>query len=162
MSSRYLYSYHSDHLSANDRIAIDQFGKDFKLEQTIDRSKFSIPFYMVLHAGRETYQQPVYILVNEGTFSAASVFASAFKSLPNVKIVGETTDGSSGNSRTLQLKNSAIKINVSTMLSFQRNGKTLDGNGTMPDLFIHSDENQVLNVHDSQLTKLIRLINNIQ
>lgn len=160
MSARYLYSYHSEQLSTYDRKAIDLFSKDLKLQKAVDTSKFSSPFYMVLHCGKVPYKQPVYILVNEESFSAASVFASAFKGLSNVKIVGETTDGSSGNSRTLYLKNSNIKISVSTMLSFQRNGKTLDGNGTIPDIIIHVDEKQVLNGYDNQLDKLIRIINN--
>ncbi len=158
MSARYLYSYHSEQLSDHDREAIDQFSKDFKLQKAVDTSKFSSPFYMVLHCGNLPYKQPVYILVNEESFSAASVFASAFKGLSNVKIVGETTDGSSGNSTTLYLKNSNIKISVSTMLSFQRNGKTLDGNGTIPDIIIHADKKQVLNGYDNQLNKLVKII----
>jgi C-terminal processing protease CtpA/Prc len=115
---------------------------------------------MVLHSSTTAYPQPIYILVNEETFSAASVFASSFKDLPNVKIVGGLTDGSSGNSKTLYLKNSHIRINVSTMLSFQRNGKTLDGNGTVPDILIQADEQQVMKGSDSQLNKLIEMINN--
>ncbi|MGV3762986.1 S41 family peptidase [Parapedobacter sp.] len=162
MSSRYLYSYNSEKLSDNDRKAIDQFREGFNLQKAIDNSKFSGPFYMVLHQGKESYGQPVYILVNEESFSAASVFASAFKGLPNVKIVGETTDGSSGNSRILRLKNSNIQIRVSTMASFQRNGKTLDGNGTIPDRVIQVDEKQVLDGYDTQLTQLINIINRIQ
>ncbi len=162
MSGRYLYRYHSEELSDNDRKAIDEFNKGFKLQKAVDSSKFSGPFYMVLHHGQESYNQPVYILVNEESFSAASVFASAFKSLPNVKIAGETTDGSSGNSRILNLKNSNIRIRVSTMLSFQRNGKTLDGNGTIPDIVIQTDEKQVLDGCDTQLTKLINIINTTQ
>jgi C-terminal processing protease CtpA/Prc len=98
-------------------------------------------------------------LVNEASFSAASVFASAFKGLPNVKIVGEVTDGSSGDSRTLNLKHSNIEVKVYTMLSFQRNGKTLDGNGTQPDILIQADEKQVLNGYDSQLNNLLKIIN---
>lgn len=159
MTGRYLYSYNSEQLSDDDRKAIDQFNKGLKLEKSMDHSKFSHPFYMVLHDGKETYQQPVYVLTNEESFSAASVFASAFKGLPNVKIVGETTDGSSGNSRILYLKNSNIKISVSTMLSFQRNGKTLDGNGTIPDIVIQANEKQVLNGYDHQLNTLIKIIN---
>jgi hypothetical protein len=159
MSSRNLHSYHSEKLSDNNRKAIDQFSAEFKLPNTMDNSKFSSPFYMVLNNSKESYTQPVYILVNEESFSAASVFASVFKGLLNVKIAGETTDGSSGNSRTLYLKNSNIKITVSTMLSFQRNGKTLDGNGTIPDIVIPADEKQVLNGYDSQLNKLIKIIN---
>lgn len=158
MSARYLYPYQAAQLSAADRKAIDQFNQGFKPQKTIDHSKFSAPFYMVLHQGKESYTQPVYILVNEESFSAASVFASAFKGLPNVKIVGQTTDGSSGNSKTVYLKHSNLKMNVSTMLSFQRNGTTLDGNGTEPDILIQADEKQVLQGYDSQLNELIKHI----
>lgn len=159
MSGRYLYSYNSEKLTDNDRNAIDQFNTGFELQKTFDKSKFSTPFYMVLHNGKQPYTHPVYVLVNENSFSAATVFTSAFKGLPNVRIVGATTDGSSGNSRKIYLKNSNIRVKVSTMLSFQRNGKTLDGNGTVPDIVISADEKQVLKGVDSQLSKLIGIIN---
>lgn len=159
MSSRYLYPYHSEKFTDTDRNAIDQFNKSFQLQKTVDPSKFSSPFYMVLHQGDQSYTQPLYLLVNESSFSAATVFTSAFKGLPNVKIVGETTDGSSGNSRELYLNNSNIRVKVSTMLSFQRNGKTLDGNGTLPDIIIPENEAQVLKGVDGQLIKLIEMIN---
>lgn len=159
MSGRYLYSYNSEQFTHKDRTAIDEFNSSFRLHKSFDPSKFSSPFYMVLHNGKLAYTKPVYILVNENSFSAASVFTSAFKGLPNVKIVGQTTDGSSGNSRTLHLKNSNIRVRVSTMLSFQRNGKTLDGNGTEPDRVIPADEAQVLEGLDNQLFKLIEIIN---
>ncbi|TKC13238.1 hypothetical protein FA048_06425 [Pedobacter polaris] len=158
MIARYLYSYNSEKLANKDRKAIDQLNKGLKFEKTVDSSKFSSPFYMVLHSGKVSYKQPAYILVNEESFSAASVFASAFKGLQNVKIVGETTDGSSGNSTIQYLKNANIKVTASTMLSFQRNGKTLDGNGTIPDIVIEADEKQVLNEYDSQLNELIKII----
>lgn len=159
MSARYLYPYNSDKFTGDDRKAIDQFTAQFELQNTVDPLKFSPPFYMVLHSGEQSYTQPVYILVNENSFSAATVFTSVFKGLPNVKIVGTTTDGSSGNSRELHLKHSNIRVKVSTMLSFQRNGKTLDGNGTEPDIIMHADERQVLESFDRQLSKLIEEIN---
>jgi C-terminal processing protease CtpA/Prc len=113
---------------------------------------------MVLRSGKRRYTKPVYILVNEHCFSAATVFTTAFKGLPNVKIVGVTTDGSSGNSRKKYLKNSGIRVKVSTMLSFQRNGKTLDGNGTNPDIYIPVDTTQLLTGKDTQLDRLVKMI----
>ena len=44
------------------------------------------------------------------------------------------------------------------MLSFQRNGKTLDGNGTVPDIVLERSEAQVLGKKDTQLERLIELI----
>lgn len=158
MNGRYLHSYHSEQFTNLDRKAIDIFNKNFQIKRDFEKSKFSNPFYMVLHSGKISYKKPVYILVNEHSFSAATVFTSAFKGLPSVKIVGVTTDGSSGNSKKFYLKHSNIKVKFSTMLSFQRNGKTLDGNGTKPEIEIKRNEKQVLNGEDSQLNTLIRVI----
>ncbi|MCT4674224.1 MAG: S41 family peptidase [Prolixibacteraceae bacterium] len=159
MNGRYLFSFNSKHLSENDRKAITEFNKTFKIESDFDKSKFSEPYYMVLHNGKMTYTKPVYILVNERCFSAATVFTTSFKGLPNIKIVGVTTDGSSGNSKKIYLKNSNIRVKVSTMLSIQRNGKTLDGNGTEPDIYIPVEEKQILTGEDIQLKKLVARIN---
>lgn len=160
MNGRYLYTYNSNELTNSDRNAIDQFNEKFKLQKTVDTSKFSNPFYMILHNGKKSYSKSIYILVNEKSFSAATVFTSAFKGLPNVKIVGVTTDGSSGNSKKLYLDNSNIRVKISTMLSFQRNGKTLDGNGTTPDISIPLSKTQVMqNSTDTQLNTLVKRIN---
>lgn len=158
MQGRFLYNYHSDFLSDADRKAIDQFNSEFKPTNTIDKEKFSAPFYMLLHSNKNPLTCPIYILVNEECFSAASVFTAAFKGLPNVKIAGVRTNGSSGRSHYFYLKNSNIRVKLSTMLSFQRNGKTLDGNGTEPDIIIEKDEAQLLGKRDSQLEKLIEMI----
>lgn len=158
MSSRYLYPYSSDRFNDIDKKAIDIFNKRFKIQREFDNAKFSKSHYMILKKGNKQYLKPIYILVNEHSFSAATVFTSAFKGLPNVKIVGVTTDGSSGNSKIIRLKYSNIRVRISTMLSFQRNGKTLDGNGTEPDIYIPEDEKQILHGKDTQLEKLIQLI----
>lgn len=158
MTHRYLYTYDSDHLDDAHRKAIDAFAKDFHTEKTFDTAAFSAAHYMVLESGGNPYQQPVYLLVNEHSFSAATVFTSAFKGLPNVKIAGITTDGSSGNSQIIHLKNSNIRVRVSTMLSFQRNGKTLDGNGTPPDIYLPVKEAQLLKGKDMQLNALLERI----
>ncbi len=159
MQGRFLYNYDSEMLSDNDRNAIDNFKKNYETEFKVDATKFSTPYYMVLRS-KQPVNYPIYILVNEECFSAASVFTSALKGLDNVIIAGVTTNGSSGRSQKFYLKNSNIRVKLSTMLSFQRNGKTLDGNGTIPDIIIERDENQVLRKSDSQLKKLIEIIKN--
>lgn len=159
MKARLLHPYDSDAFDTKDRSAINSFMKTFSPVRQINPTSFSQPFYMVLRHGDRYYQKPVYILVNEQVFSAASVFTSAFKGLNNVQIVGVRTDGSSGRSKDYYLKNSHIKVTLSTMVSYQRNGQTLDGNGTKPDIVIEADKAQVLQGHDTQLTRLLALIN---
>ncbi|MDR6300249.1 S41 family peptidase [Mesonia maritima] len=148
MQSRYLFNYNSELLSDIDRKAIDILKKKYKTEYSVN--KFSKPFYMVLHSNGSPLNCPIYILVNEKTFSATSVFTSAFTGLPNVKIVGVNTNGSSGRSEYFHLKNSNIRVKISTILSFQRNGKTLDAHGTQPDIVFEKDEMQMLGKEDSQ------------
>lgn len=161
MTSRYLFSYDSEHFTEEDREAIDFYMDGFKAEWDYDESKFSGPFYMVFthdRGGDYYYDKPVYILVNERCFSAASVFTTALSGMGKVKIVGVNTDGSSGRSNYFDLNHSKINLKLSTMISFQRNGKTLDANGTAPDVFIPRDMEQVLGRKDSQLEKLVDLI----
>lgn len=160
MQSKYLYNYNSEYLTEEDKIVIDEFNKTFQPISSFDKNKFSTPFYMILKSGKKPLTCPIYILMNERSFSAASIFASVFKGLPNVKLVGVTTDGSSGRSRYTFLKNSDIRIKISTMISFQRDGRPLDGYGTEPDIFIPRDEAQVKGLKDSQLEKLVEMIEN--
>ena len=123
MSGRFLYPYAAKALSDLDRIAIDSFTGNFATDRRFDTAKFSKAHYMVLKSGEQQYTHPVYILVNEHSFSAATVFTSAFKGLPNVKIVGVTTDGSSGNSKPCFYSTRIFGLKSPPCFLFQRNGK---------------------------------------
>jgi hypothetical protein len=60
---------------------------------------FSEPYpfyYSPAEQGRIMWGKPVIVLCNRSTFSAANIFVSVMKSLPNVTIVGATTGGGSG------------------------------------------------------------------
>jgi len=46
-----------------------------------------------LQPAEQTFTKPVYVLINEDTFSAGEIFALAMKGLPNVTLVGEATRG---------------------------------------------------------------------
>lgn len=158
MAARHLFQKNSGKYTKQDQQAIDLFINDFTPYRKVNSSKFTSPYFMLLKSGTQSYKGTVYLLVNGYSFSAASVFAAAFKGLPNVKIVGTNTDGSSGNSRIFYLKHSNIRIKVSTMVSYQRNGKTLDGNGTPPDILIKPNEKQVFGEQDFQLNQLLKHI----
>ena len=156
MNGRFLFRQHSENFKSETiQKALNNFMRSFQIKKSFDKAKFSKPFYMVVESNGTFYKRPVYILVNERCFSAATVFTTFFKGLPNVKIVGVTPDGSSGRSIKMYLKNSNIRVKVSTMVSLQRNGKTLDGNGIEPDIFIDEKAPQILGQKDTQLEKLI-------
>jgi hypothetical protein len=159
MSDRFLFPYSSNNFNYSARKSIAVFSNSFVKEKEFDDAKFSNPHYMVLESGIKPYTIPIYILVNEHSFSAASVFTSSFKGLPNVKVVGVNTDGSSGNLKQTHLKHSNIQVGLSTMLSFQRDGKTLDGIGTKPDIYLPENEEQLFKGVDVQLKRLTEIIN---
>lgn len=161
LHSRFLYSF--SELDETEQKKATEFLKNFKPIYELDKEKYSEYYFGLLNGKKLSnqeayYNKPVYILANEKTFSAASVFVSAFKGIPNIKIVGVTTDGSSGNSDWVDLPNSKLFGKISTMVSFQKDGKVLDGHGTEPDIKIERDINQVLWQSDTQLQKLRDLI----
>ena len=163
LNNRFLFSF--SELDSREQKKATDFLKTFKPIYALDEKKYS-EYYFGLLNGKKLieqsfyYSQPVYILANEKTFSAASVFVSVFKGIPNVNIVGVTTDGSSGNSDGFELPHSKLFGKISTMVSFQKDGKTLDGYGTEPDISIERDLNQILWKSDTQLEKLRTLILN--
>jgi C-terminal processing protease CtpA/Prc len=161
LHSRFLYSF--SELDDKEQKKVTGFLKNFNPMYELDNTKYSEYYFGLLNGNKLSaqglyYNKPVYILANEKTFSAASVFVSALKGIQNIKIVGTTTDGSSGNSDWVDLPNSKLFGKISTMVSFQKDGKVLDGHGTEPDIKIERDINQVLWQSDTQLEKLRALI----
>lgn len=143
--------------------AVAKFLKKFQPIYDLPKDKYSDYHYGIFNGKKiakrgDYYNKPVYILTNEKTFSAASVFTAAYKDIPNIKIVGICTDGSSGNNEPFVLPNSKISGRISTMVSFQKNGKTLDTFGTDPDIKIERDIEQILGKRDSQLEELRKII----
>ena len=119
---------------------------------------FPLPTYK----GKFRLEAPIYILINERTFSAASVFAGALKGAPNITLVGVRSDGSSGLSKKYRLPHSQIEVKLSTMLSFQRDGHLFDGNGTGPDLVVERSLDQIMGKEDFQLNYLLDKIRSQQ
>ncbi|QRM89741.1 peptidase S41 [Lacinutrix sp. WUR7] len=161
LQSRYLLS--KDDLDIKEQNAVDKFMYSFKPMYDLSKEKFSEFHYYILNGQKITkdkfhYNKPIYILANERSFSAASVLVSVFKDLPNIKIVGVNTDGSSGNSERFELPNSELRGKISTMVSFQKNGEILDGIGTEPDIKIERSLDQIFLKEDYQLNKLIEII----
>lgn len=162
LHNRFLFS--KNELDAQEQGLVDKFMLNFVPMYNLDNNKYSEFHYFLLN-GKELskdkyqYNKPIYIMANEKSFSAASVFASVFKGLPNIKLVGVNTDGSSGNSERFVLPNSKLRGKISTMVSFQKNGQILDGIGTKPDIIIERNLDQIFWKEDYQLNKLKELIN---
>jgi len=161
LHNRYLFS--RDELDIREQNAVDKFMTSFEPMYNLDNDKFGDYHYYIFNGQIITkdkyhYDKPIYILANERSFSATSILVSTFKGLPNIKIVGVNTDGSSGNSQRFELPNSGLRGKISTMVSFQKNGKILDGIGTEPDIKIERNLDQIFLKEDYQLNRLLEII----
>lgn len=161
LNSRFLFS--KSELDRKEQNAVAKFMSSFTPMYNLPKDKFSEYYYYVLNGrklGRDKYHydKPIYILANERSFSAASILVSVFKGLPNITVSGVTTDGSSGNSERFELPNSKLQGRISTMVSYQKDGKILDGIGTEPDIIIERNLDQIFWKEDYQLNKLKDII----
>lgn len=161
LHSRSLYAY--DELDDREKKAVDQFMAGFKPMYTLPQGKYSEPYFTVINGAKLSlnkyyYDKPIYILMNERVFSAGGILAAVFKGVPNIQLAGVCTDGSSGNSEIEQLPNSGLRVKLSTMVSFQKDGRILDGYGTEPDIRIARNLGQILYEEDYQLEELKRVV----
>ncbi len=152
-----IYLADSPQWSNEDKQAITQFENIFTPKVQIPENIFGPPRYYIIRSRPEVYyRQPVYILISEETFSAASVFASAFKGMSNVHLVGTKPDSSSGNSKEYTLKHSGLLVKLSRALSFQQDGNLFDGVGTKPDIRVPNNERSVLGQNDRQKERAVK------
>jgi len=164
LHNRYLFA--AEELDGREEMAVKKFNSVFEPIYDLDNTKYSQFHFAILNGKKLSkdkfyYEKPIYVLANERSFSAASLLVTMLKGLPNIKIVGVTTDGSSGNSERFELPQTEFRGKISTMVSFQKNGKILDGYGTQPDIEIERDLNQIQWKSDTQLEEVIEIIKTV-
>ena len=160
---RWLYTENWKGWSAAEREAIKQVNKVFTPEWQPPEEQFSKWHYFVL--GPESrveeayyYDSPVIILMSSDNFSASDIFLSAFKNWRNCTLIGTPSAGGSGRVQTYRLRNSKIQIKLSSMVSYQSNGKLYDGNGIQPDIYIEPLPTDFIGKTDSVLDKALEII----
>ena len=104
------------------------------------------------------YRERAVILMDGGCFSATDIFLGAFKGWPGVTLVGTPSGGGSGRVRRVTLAASGLEITLSTMASFQANGKLYDGNGIHPDVVVEPDMGDWYGKGDKQLQAALKLL----
>jgi hypothetical protein len=160
--ARYLYPASSTHFSEAERDIIRRFSNTFQPEWTPPQEQFSKWHYFVISPCSEKryyhYDKPVVILMDRWNFSACDIFLGAFKGLKNVRLMGQPSGGGSGCYQVYRLRNSKIRIHLSSMASFQPNGKLYDGNGIQPDVSIEPVPTDFIGKTDTVLDTAIKYI----
>jgi hypothetical protein len=162
--ARFLYPASSPHFSRAERDAVNRFASTFKPEWTPPPEQFSKWHYFVISPSEDDryyhYKKPVVILMDRRNYSACDIFLGAFKGLNNVTLMGQPSGGGSGCYQVYWLRNSKIRIHLSSMASFQPNGKLYDGNGIRPDIIVEPAPTDFIGetdiVLDTAIKSLIR------
>lgn len=92
------------------------------------------------------------ILVNGNTASASEIFAGAMQDYDYCDVVGTTTYGKGVVQVVLPMEDAGVKITVSEY--FTPNGRSINGNGIYPDVYIEVDSE----VEDNQLDKAVEVL----
>jgi hypothetical protein len=107
------------------------------------------------------YNGKTYLLTNNGTFSAAQGFASAYKCYGQGLIIGEETGGATinfGDVHIFELPNSGLKIMTSWEQAFSSCGID-DQRGVIPDFIVENSIEDYINQTDRVLEFTLNLIN---
>ncbi|MDE5421836.1 S41 family peptidase [Ancylomarina sp. DW003] len=153
------YAYYEDYeaYTKAERKSIQNFKKSFTPTKEVTSDKFTDYHYMVVSPTNEQgtyyYDKPVIVLVDEGCFSASDIFAAGIRQGDQVRLLGNTTGGGSGFSKSRRLPNSRIKVKLSRIFSYQPDGNLYDGHGVIPDIKVDYTLDDKLGKKDSQLER---------
>jgi hypothetical protein len=109
--------------------------------------------------GEIQYTNPVAILTNRQTFSAAEWFVLFVKVMPNVTIIGDTTGGGSAKTILRELSN-GWTLRTSNTQTLMSNGCDFQFTGLFPDIPIWISPEDYNREVDTILEKAILLLNN--
>ncbi|MCQ2274358.1 MAG: S41 family peptidase [Bacteroidales bacterium] len=115
--------------------------------------------YAPMVADSLAFQQPVYVLIDRGCFSAASVFAISTQAYDNIKLVGDTTSGGLGLPSSGVLPNGwQYRFPVTRAIALDGNNYE---NGVPPDIYIaFNAEEAHLHGRDNIIDSVCQLIIN--
>lgn len=103
-----------------------------------------------------TYEKPVMVLIDRGTYSAGSIFALIARTLPQMKLIGDTTGGGLGIPNGGQLPNGwTYRMSISRTISVD--GMNFE-NGVPPDIRVILDPDAVERGVDNVIERAIQEI----
>lgn len=140
-----------------EKAEIERLSREFRAEWQPLVGHFSQPHYMVVSrdAGHPTYDRPVVVLMDEGSFSATDIFLGAVKGLPNVTLMGMPSSGGSARSTGHSIDSLGIEVKLATMVSCTPDGRLYDGNGITPDIIVPPIATDLIGSTDAQLDAAI-------
>ncbi len=162
LDARWLYPENFSGWSSQEKVAVRDAADRFQPQWELPRGEFSDWHYFVIGPRREKdcyyYNRPTVILMDTSNFSASDIFLGAFKDHPKVTLMGTASGGGSGRYQNYRLHNNMIAVSLSSMASFQPNGKLYDGNGIQPDIIVEPVPTDFIGQTDTVLDAAINFI----
>ena len=103
------------------------------------------------------YKNPVYVIIDESTFSQSEYTALALTSLPNAKSVGRQTSGTDGDISTIWLPGGVL-TGFSGVSVLNSDGNPTYRVGLIPDIEIQSTVDELKDGTDAILNHVLKLI----
>jgi len=144
--------------SEAEKQAVAACAKTFEPEWKYPAERYSPLRYMVVGPGEEVYERPIAILVDGATRNDAEVLTAALQGQKNVTVVGEPTGGSDGRPEYLLLRNSRVRVSISTMVSFRPDGKLFNGRSIQPDTVVMRTPTDCIGRTDTQLAAAVQAL----
>lgn len=108
------------------------------------------------------YANPVVVLINGASISAAEILAATMGELPMVTLVGDTTAGAGCNDREEtdgdRVLPSGIRIHIPTGCVLRYDGVPIEWNGVPPDVLVTQSEADIAAGHDPQLEHALTIL----
>lgn len=111
------------------------------------------------HTDKKLYMNPLIVLADESTFSAAEDFCVAFLTMERGKLIGRKTAGSTGSPLIINLPGEAF-ASICTKEDFFPNGRKFVGMGISPDIEVKTTINDIIENKDAALEVAIKEIMN--
>ena len=105
-----------------------------------------------------SYSKPIMVLVNRGVVSSGEGFTAIMRELPNAKLIGDTTLGSTANPKEFTLPN-GWKYYVSSWQAVLTNYQMIEDKGIAPDILVTNSEQSIQEGKDLILEEAIDLLN---
>ena len=125
--------------------------------RTVRPRDFEIIDAEPLRGGRlSCYNNPIYVIIDEGTFSQSEYTALALTSLPNAKSVGRQTSGTDGDISTIWLPGGVL-TGFSGVSVLDSNGNPTYRTGLTPDIEVQSTVDELKDGTDALLEYVLEL-----
>lgn len=109
--------------------------------------------------GEVIYTNPVTVLINRETYSAAEGFVEMMMLFPQVTLIGGNTGGGAGGTSKYELPN-GLTYNITTKFGTSSDGSCYEGIGIAPDIEVTNTETEITNGIDRILEEAIEHMNN--